>query len=143
MRLWSIHPKYLDCKGLIALWRESLLAQKVLLGQTKGYKNHPQLERFKNHPHPNSAIGSYLYFIYKEAEKRCHNFKKEKILIPVKKTKSIQVTKGQILFEFEHLKKKLETRDQEKYKQLLEIKRIESHPLFGIVNGNIEKWEKI
>ena len=43
MRLWSLHPKYLDKLGLLGLWRESLLAQKVLLGKTKGYKNHPQL----------------------------------------------------------------------------------------------------
>ncbi|WP_368086417.1 pyrimidine dimer DNA glycosylase/endonuclease V [Nitrosomonas sp. Nm34] len=26
MRLWSIHPKYLDAKGLLALWREGLQA---------------------------------------------------------------------------------------------------------------------
>jgi len=30
MRLWTIHPKYLDRQGLLALWREALLAQKVL-----------------------------------------------------------------------------------------------------------------
>ena len=41
MKLWSIHPKYLDAKGLVALWREALLAQKVLDGKTEGYKNHP------------------------------------------------------------------------------------------------------
>ena len=46
MRLWSLHPKYLDIKGLVACWREGLLARKVLLDQTKGYKNHPQLIRF-------------------------------------------------------------------------------------------------
>jgi len=31
MRLWSIHPKYLDRQGLLAVWRESLLAQSVLI----------------------------------------------------------------------------------------------------------------
>ena len=36
MRLWSLHPRYLDAKGLVALWREGLLAQAVLKGQTKG-----------------------------------------------------------------------------------------------------------
>jgi hypothetical protein len=30
MRIWSLHPKYLDSKGLVALWRESLLAKNVL-----------------------------------------------------------------------------------------------------------------
>ena len=47
MRLWSVHPKYLDSKGLVALWREALLAKQVLEGGTKGYRNHPQLDRFK------------------------------------------------------------------------------------------------
>ncbi len=47
MRLWSLHPKYLDRQGLLAVWREGLLAQKVLQGKTKGYKNHPQLKRFQ------------------------------------------------------------------------------------------------
>lgn len=37
MRIWSLHPSYLDAKGLVALWRETLLAQKVLLGATVGY----------------------------------------------------------------------------------------------------------
>ena len=52
MRLWSIHPKYLDTKGLLAVWREALLAKKVLENKTKGYKNHPQLERFKQQNDP-------------------------------------------------------------------------------------------
>jgi len=43
MRIWSLHPKYLDSKGMVALWREALLAKQVLLNKTKGYKNHPQL----------------------------------------------------------------------------------------------------
>ncbi len=46
MRLWLIPPKYLDCKGLVALWREGFLAKKVLSNQTRGYKNYPQLLRF-------------------------------------------------------------------------------------------------
>ena len=65
MRLWSLHPKYLDTKGLLALWREGLLAQKVLAGKTKGYKNHPQLDRFKAHGSPRKAIGRYLLDIWK------------------------------------------------------------------------------
>ena len=60
MRLWSLHPGYLDCKGLVALWREGLLAQKVLLGATKGYRNHPQLDRFKLQTDPIAAIAAYL-----------------------------------------------------------------------------------
>ncbi|HKX52383.1 MAG TPA: pyrimidine dimer DNA glycosylase/endonuclease V [Nitrosospira sp.] len=37
MRLWTLHPRYLDTKGLVAAWREALLAQKVLSGLTSGY----------------------------------------------------------------------------------------------------------
>jgi hypothetical protein len=40
MRKWSIHPQYLDTKGLEALWREALLAKNVLEVKTKGYRNH-------------------------------------------------------------------------------------------------------
>ena len=67
MRLWSLHPGYLDSQGLVALWREALLAQKVLAGKTRGYKNHPQLERFKAHPHPPQAIAAYLVSVWEEA----------------------------------------------------------------------------
>jgi len=142
MRLWSIHPKYLDCKGLVALWRESLLAKKVLLGKTKAYKKHPQLERFREHFNTTSAINVYLYYVYEEGLKYGYDFKKEKISMPIKKIKPIKVTKGQILFEFEHLKKKLKTRNPAKYRKLLKVKEIEPNPLFKIVKGRIESWEK-
>jgi len=142
MRLWSIHPKYLDYKGLVTLWRESLLAQKVLRGKTKGFKQHPQLERFKKQPDPLSAISSYIYYIYKEGVKCGYNFRKEKILIPIKRISPIKVTRGQILFEFNHLKKKLKSRDIKKYRRLLKVKEIDPHPIFCIVEGKIESWEK-
>ena len=38
MRLWSLHPRYFDSKGLTAAWREALLARAVLTGQTRGYR---------------------------------------------------------------------------------------------------------
>ena len=81
MRLWSLHAQYLDSKGLVALWREGLLAQKVLIGQTKGYRNHPQLIRFKEHTHPEQAMANYLHSVYDEAEKRRYSFTREKILL--------------------------------------------------------------
>ncbi len=142
MRLWSIHPKYLDCKGLLALWRESLLAKKVLSGKTKGFQKHPQLERFKNHPDTLSAINAYLYHVLEEGLRCGHGFKKEKISLPIKTMPTIKVTKGQIQFEFDHLKKKLKTREPEKYKKLLKVKQIEPHQMFKIVEGKIEGWEK-
>lgn len=70
MRLWTIHPKYLDARGLVALWRETLLAQKVLQGDTKGYKNHPQLIRFNEQTDPVAHLATYLRFIHLEAVRR-------------------------------------------------------------------------
>ncbi|MFW6282205.1 MAG: pyrimidine dimer DNA glycosylase/endonuclease V [bacterium] len=152
MRLWSIHPKYLDSKGLVALWRETLLAQKVLKGNTKGYKNHPQLIRFKKHKQTNIAISQYLYDIYIESMKRNYNFNKNKIdkLSEIdnytknvkNKTKLIPVTIGQIDYEFKHLRDKLKERDITFYKKIENIKKPDIHPLFKLIKGEVEKWEK-
>src|SRR5215212_6204406 len=106
MRLWSLHPSLMDTKGLVALWRESLLAKKVLQNKTKGYRNHPQLVRFKCCADPVNAINYYLSEIYKEAERRNYNFDKSKIDCGFKRQK-IKVTSGQIEYELEHLKKKI------------------------------------
>ena len=141
MRLWSIHPKYLDTKGLCALWRESLLAQKVLKGETKGYRNHPQLERFRNHPHPERAIATYLAGIWKESQVRGHNFDAAKIQ-KNEKTQKIQVTKDQLRYEFDRLLSRLRTRDPSKFRALRAIRTIECHPLFEVRPGEVEKWEK-
>lgn len=80
MRLWSIHPKYLDSKGLVALWREDLFAQAVLFGHTKGYKKHPQLIRFKNTSDQSAAIASYLRSVVEEADNRGYSFDRSKIM---------------------------------------------------------------
>ena len=58
MRLWSLHPALLDRAGIVACWRESLLAQAVLAGRTRGYTRHPQLARFRAHPEPTVAIAA-------------------------------------------------------------------------------------
>jgi len=142
MRLWSIHPKYLDSKGLVALWREGLLAKNVLEGNTRGYLNHPQLIRFKRLKYPIININHYLLYISKEAKNRNYNFNKSKLNIKGKK-ELIIVTKGQIEYEFQHLLKKLKIRDLEKFEKLKNIKKIEIHPMFKIINGNIEDWEII
>ncbi len=142
MRLWSIHPSYLDCRGLIALWREGLLAQKVLLGNTIGYKHHPQLFRFKNTPDPVGAIALYLRYIALEAQSRGYQFDKGKI-VPNRFQGKIALSTGQIRYEFNHLLKKLKVRDPDRYKQVKESGQITLHPLFREVNGGIEAWEKI
>ena len=140
MRIWSIHPEYLDTKGLVALWREALLARHVLEGKTKGYKNHPQLDRFKTAGNPSECINQYLSIIYEEAITRGFNFDKRKInwnFEPVK----LAVTKGQIEYETVHLLRKLKIRDRNKYTILSGKKRIKTHPLFIVIRGKIEPWE--
>lgn len=140
MRLWSIHPKYLDTKGLVALWREALLAQKVLKGETQGYRNHPQLDRFKIKRDPIAAIGKYLYHIHKESLQRGYSFNLDKI----ENTKSrikMNVNTGQLEFERRHLLSKLKSRDQKLYLKVRVIKELDTHPFFRAVTGKIENWE--
>jgi len=140
MRLWSIHPEYLDVKGLVALWREGLLAQKVLLGETRGYKNHPQLHRFKELENSLGVIASYLRYVDEEAKKRGYNFDSNKIIAETI-TGNILVTSGQVEYEFKHLLNKLKLRDHELYEKLKMTKNIKLHPLFEQQEGGIEQWE--
>jgi len=142
MRIWSIHPKYLDSKGLVALWRETLLAKSVLENKTKGYRNHPQLQRFKEAKNSLHCINQYLAGVLEEAVKRNFSFNKDKIKWGFE-TSIIPVTKSQLAFEMEHLKNKLRTRDRAKLKEILAAKTIASHPLFNIIQGKIEAWEKV
>ena len=142
MRLWSLHPKYLDSKGLVALWREGLLARAVLKGETEGYKNHPQLIRFKNLNHPVSFIDSYLLNVYEESLLRSYKFNRNKIGHDFTESK-INVTNGQIKFECKHLRSKLKVRDQIKYNELLKINLPDTNPIFRVVEGDIEPWEVI
>jgi hypothetical protein len=141
MRLWSLHPRYLDAKGLVAVWREGLLGRKVLLGKTEGYRNHPQLVRFRSAKNPADAINRYLFFIYKEAEKRGYDFDRSKIGKMSSRAK-VPVTDGQLHFELTHLAKKLRKRDSKQFKKIFPLKDPAPHPLFTIVPGGIENWEK-
>lgn len=140
MRLWSLHPKYLDSKGLVALWREALLAREVLNGKTKGYKNHPQLIRFKINKNSHALINTYLLHIYHESISRGYKFNRNKIGSEFTQSK-IDVTDGQIEFELDHLLSKLKIRDQSKYMELLNIENPEPNPIFIVVEGGIEAWE--
>ena len=140
MRIWSLHPKYLDTKGLVALWRETLLAQHVLEGKTKGYKNHPQLNRFKASSSPVDAINYYLKFIHQEATGRGYNFSAEKFDAKAKKVQ-IPVTDGQLAYELKHLLRKLKERDPAMYKKVKAEKEILTHPMFRVKEGAVESWE--
>lgn len=137
MRLWSLHPKHLDARGLVALWREGLLAQAVLAGKTRGYKNHPQLDRFKKHRDPRAAIASYLGRVVDEADARGYRFARKKV--GRKRTSvRIPVNKGQLAYEAVHLRRKLKKRSPADLKRLSGLK---PHPLFRVRAGGVEGWE--
>lgn len=140
MRIWSLHPKYLDSKGLVALWRETLLAKKVLEGKTKGYINHPQLHRFRSEDKPVELINQYLSSVFYEAESRGYCFDRTKIDWNFS-NKHVQVTDEQMNFEKQHLLKKLKNRDLRCYNVLINSKDIEQHPLFEVKKGDVARWE--
>lgn len=144
MRLWSLHPKYLDSKGLVAVWREALLAKNVLLGKTKGYVNHPQLTRFRNSEEPINCINLYLSNIYNESLVRGYVFDKSKFTIDLNLvTIPINVTSGQVEYEWLHLLNKLKKRERDKYEQIKSEKEIKLNSVFEMVQGPVEKWEKV
>jgi hypothetical protein len=140
MRLWSIHPRYLDARGLVALWREGLLAQKVLLGETRGYRHHPQLIRFRATANPVGAIASYLRQVADEAERRSYSFDRSKIARRSFRGR-IPATTGQAEYEFRRLLRKLRSRDPERFRQCRDVKTIQLHPMFRRVKGGVEPWE--
>jgi hypothetical protein len=155
MRLWSLHPRYLDAKGLVALWREALLAKAVLAGRTKGYRSHPQLDRFRAAADPAEAIRSYLEAVLTEAGARGYSFDARKIgrraaasasgagASPASEAASalILVTRGQLDYEKAHLMSKLAARDPKRRAALAADAEAEAHPLFRVVEGGIEDWE--
>jgi hypothetical protein len=141
MRLWSLHPRYLDARGLVALWREALLARAVLGDKTKGYTRHPQLERFREAPRPLAAIEAYLAEVYTEACRRGYRFDASKVRTDVRCGK-LPVTRGQMEFELGHLKRKLARRAPDAFTALCAVKRPSTHPLFRVVPGPREEWEK-
>ena len=141
MRLWTLHPKYLDARGLVALWREALLAQKVLRGATRGYKHHPQLRRFSGLANPPAALASYLAAVHEEAVRRGYQFDATKIGARRIRGKLAE-TRGQLLYEWRHLKRKLKQRDPKRLRDLISVKIPAPHPLFRIVPGKVRDWER-
>jgi hypothetical protein len=141
MRLWTLHPRYLDPQGLVALWREALLARAVLRGETRGYRHHPQLRRFKAHPAPRSAINAYLAAIFAEAGTRGYSFDRRKVG-PVRGRISIGSTRGQLRYEWKHLLRKLKRRSPPHYRRWRSETSPDAHPLFRVGAGGVEPWEK-
>lgn len=140
MRLWSLHPRHLDAKGLVALWREALLAKAVLRNRTAGYRHHPQLDRFRAHPSPVAAINAYLAGVHAEACRRGYRFDAAKIRGP-RTARRIAVARGQLEFEWAHLLRKLRARAPAVYRAVRAM-RPTAHPIFRVTTGPVSDWER-
>ena len=139
MRLWSLHPCVLDRAALVSCWREGLLAQAVLAGKTKGYRNHPQLTRFASCERPLPALASYLEGLRSEATLRGYRFDPTRIAAEPDSAVRISVTDGQLDLELEHLRAKVVTRQPEWEPRLTRT----AHPIFSVVPGAAEHWERL
>ena len=140
MRLWSLHPRYLDAKGLVALWREALLAQAVLAGLTRGYRNHPQLARFTESATPREHAAAYLRAVHLEADRRGYCFDARKIG-RCGDVEPLVVTRGQLDYEWSHLVNKLRVRAPAWLESIQGTAPPAPHPLFRVVDGAIAEWD--
>jgi len=143
MRLWTVHPRHLDAAGLVALWREALLAQAVLLGRTRGYTRHPQLERFRTAADPVACIAGYLRVVADEAKLRGYAFNAARIVTSESPVRRIAETKGQLFYEWEHLGRKLRRRSPPWCRDQVAGAQPTPHPLFRIVAGGVRDWERV
>ncbi|WP_173921559.1 pyrimidine dimer DNA glycosylase/endonuclease V [Agromyces sp. Marseille-P2726] len=142
MRLWSVHPRYLDRQALTACWREGLLAQAVILEPSRGYSRHPQLERFRAVEDPMAAVCRYLAAVADEAERRGYRFARERIRDPLATAPPIAVTTGQLMFEWAHLMSKLERRAPDLRRAWQHVEVPDAHPSFHVVAGPVATWER-
>lgn len=142
MRLWTLHPRYLDAQGLVALWREALLARAVLRGRTDGYRQHPQLRRFRSCTSPRTAINRYLALVYAEARSRGYAFDRSK-LGRGGSGQRILATDAQLQYEWQWLLTKLRQRSPSLYRRHLEVSAPEAHSLFRVVSGPTADWEHV
>jgi len=142
LRLWTLHPKYLDAQGLVALWREALLAREVLRGHTVGYRRHPQLDRFWQCASRRSAINTYLAHVHEEALARGYHFDRSK-LARIASHPRLHATDGQLRYEWTWLLSKLRRRSPSVYRQHHAVRMPAAHPLFTIVAGPVEAWERV
>lgn len=179
VRLWSLHPRYLDTAGLTAGWREALLAQKVLTGVTRGYRHHPQLERFL----PGSALAAelgpghgvsggvprvpraatgrdavdgtaaggppgdrivgYLHALADEADARGYRYDRSRIAGPRCAVVPLEVTEGQLQYEWGLLRAKLARRSPDVLARWAGVAVAEPFPGFVVVPGPVAAWERV
>jgi hypothetical protein len=143
MRIWSLHPRYLDRQGLTACWRETLLAQAVLAGRTRGYTRHPQLERFREQPDSIGALASYLHAVADEADLRGYQFDRSRIDRKPEVTAPLTVTTGQLQLEWRWLLSKLKARSPSEFQRWSAEGDPDPHPSFRAVAGPVESWERL
>jgi hypothetical protein len=141
VRLWSLHPRYLDSAGLVAVWREGLLARAVLRGATKGYRHHLQLERFRASGRPVACLDTYLSAVCDEADRRGYRFDRSK-LGRHRVRGRLHVTAGQMAFEWAHLLAKVRRRRPPHARVLAQVRDPRAHPLFRVVTGPVAPWER-
>ena len=125
----------------MALWREGLLARAALRRETRGYRHHPQLRRFRAHRSPLAAINNYLKLVLLEADARGYSFDGRKVG-PSRPGIRLTATQGQLEFERRHLLRKLRRRNPRLYRLRRRDLAWEPHPLFRIVTGGVEAWER-
>lgn len=143
MRIWSLHPKYLDRQGLTACWRETLLAQAVLAGRTRGYRSHPQLIRFRNQADGLAVLGWYLHGLADEAESRGYQFDRDRIDRAAEQVPTIAVTSGQLAVEWRWLATKLAARGPAVLSRWKDVAQPQPHRSFHVVEGPIASWERL
>lgn len=149
MRVWSIHPKYCDTPRLNGMWREGLLAKAVIEGTTPkgGYRKHSQAERLKVHPDPVKLINHILYEVWKVAQERGFKYdikKLNKRIVDEPLSTKLEVTRGQIEYEFNFMQHKIGAVDTRYKINTEEVRKngIEVNPCFKIVPGDIMDFEK-
>ncbi len=141
MRLWSIHPRYLDPPGLGGLWREALLAQRVVEGHTAAYRNHPQARRVLGQVDPWGAIHDYLIGVWEEGQRRGYRYDRSRIS-EHSGGHPMEVPRGQIEYELALLCFKLAVRNRGALSALPDLERALPHPSITIVEGGIAPWER-
>lgn len=156
MRLWSFHPSYLDNIGLARLYNEGIGGIRAIRGEQKMHLNHPQLTRFKvccdNHTY--IILSAYLRVVHNELELRGmvndgkfkHDLLLNYLFQNTKDLFNITVNSSQINGEIVHFINKTKTQKgryiNDNLKQAIAAKNILPHPLFTVVPGPVESWEK-
>lgn len=143
MRIWSLHPHHLDRQGLTACWRETLLAQAVLAGRTRGYTRHPQLQRFGEQADPIGTLAWYLHGLADEADRRGYQFARDRIDREPASTPTLAVTTGQLQLEWAWLLSKLKARSPSDFQRWSGVRGPEPHRSFHVVDGPVESWERL